>query len=318
MKVKKEYTDDGLFALMNDWPGLKRITAVVAFLLLATVVGEAGMCRAESFNKKINKLNTGSETILNDLLDDIFQQTGYTIVVSEQLSSVPVVGVYRDITVDDFLRRVLKKQNVSVLYDKKKKQVLVRGFGESIRLGKDGGSYSVSGQGGVSEGSAAPSEAVDPLSGIPVAELQEKQARQMEELRRRENDPDAVDPLSGMSLAELQAKQARQMEELKGRENDPDAIDVLGDIPVVELREKKSRQLEQLKKQQTDPEAIEPQSGLPYMQLNAKKARQLEQLKAREKDPGAVDPLSGIPLIELQEKQSRQLEQLRRQQNTSD
>jgi len=242
--------------------------------------------------KKIN-LATEQNTVLKDVLGEIQKQTGYQVIVSDELSAIPVVGMYNDISIEDFLRRVFKKYNVSVIYDEKKQVAYVRSFGEDLKLKQTGAFHSVPRDELLKETGADSSE-IDPLSGISVAELKRMQMEQLEEMERLANDPDAVDPLGEVPLADLREKQAGQLDQLKNRQNDAEAVDPQTGLSVAELQEKKARQLEMMRARENDPDAVDPQSGIPLRELREKQARQLEMLRARENDPNAPDPLMQI------------------------
>jgi type II secretory pathway component GspD/PulD (secretin) len=275
-----------------------KIGVLVVALFLLTAVVEPETCAAEIYSQKIVKLNTGNTTVLRDVLDDIFKQTGYKIIVSEELASVPVVGVYEDVSVENFLRRALRKYNVSVIYDEKEQIAVVRAFGENLNENQKGAYVAVPKDGLLKEGEEDSSE-IDPLSGVAVAELKRLQIEQLEEMERLRNDPETLDPLSDMPMVELQRLQAQQLEEMGRQKNDPEAVDPQSGIPLAEQQQSLERQLEEMEKRNNDPAAVDPLSGESLSELRANRDRQLEELRKRENDPNAVDPLENIPQSDL-------------------
>jgi len=284
----------GLLSLSPNYRSVfMKIGVLVVSLFLLTTFVEPETCAAEIYSQKIIKLNTGSTTVLRDVLDDIFKQTGYKIIVSDELASVPVVGVYEDVSVENFLRRALRKYNVSVIYDEKEQIAVVRAFGENLNENQKGAYVAVPKDGLVKEGE------VDPLSGVAVAELKRLQLEQLEEMERLRNDPETLDPLSDIPMVELQRMQTQQLEEMGRQKNDPEAVDPQTGISLVEQQRLLAEQLEMMEKQNNDPAAVDPLSGMPLSELRSNRDRQLEELKKRENDPNAVDPLENIPQSDL-------------------
>lgn len=272
------------------------ILIVSLFVVIAFM--QTGSCEAEIYTQKIEKLSIGDKTVLRDVVDDIFKQTGYKIVVSDELALTPIAGVYEDVSVENFLRRVFKKYNVSVIYDEKAKVAFVRAFGENLNKDQKGAYVAVPKEGLLEDGESDPS-AVDPLSGISLAELKRTQIEQLEEMERLRNDPETLDPLSGTPLMELQRAQSQQLEEMERQKKDSEAVDPLTDNPLAEQQRSVAEQLEEMEKRNNDPAAVDPLSGDSLSELRAGQARQLEELGKRENDPNAVDPLENIPLSDL-------------------
>lgn len=261
------------------WGRLSVLTLLVAGLVVA---GQTPS-HAEKLAQKKIRVAFNQQIPLQEALKEVYKQTGYTVYVRKNLSKVPVQGIYWDTTIDAFLRRVLKNYNVSVLYNDLEKVAVVRDFGESLRGAGEGGTFVSFSEEELADEELEAPKGVDPLSGMPLAELRRIKREQMAELERIRNDPDSFDPFSGLSRAAMEENQ----EKLNQQRSDPEAIDPLSGLPLSELRERQT----ETDRQRNDPDAIDPLSGIPYSEL---KKKQEEYQKQRKENPG-VDPLSQIP-----------------------
>ncbi len=254
--------------------GVFTMLVFAATVLLVSTPGEA-----VNLNEKKVKIVTTQNTVLKDVLGDIHKQTGYQVVVSEELSTIPVVGVYDDISIEDFLRRVFKKYNVSVIYDEKKQVAYVRSFGEDLKQSQTGAYLSVP-RDELLKGTEVDPNETDPLSGISLAELRRMQEEHLQEMERQANDPEAVDPLGGVPLADMK----RNQQELDRQKADPATVDPLSGIPLADLRKNQA----EADRRANDPDAVDPLSGLPMSVLR----KNQEELDRQRIDAGGVDPLN--------------------------
>jgi len=62
---------------------------------------------------------------LKSILQDIEQQTGFTIILKGQIKSDPIAGFYNNTTVSDFLSIALEENDISVSTDLEKKRITI-------------------------------------------------------------------------------------------------------------------------------------------------------------------------------------------------
>ncbi|BCO09782.1 hypothetical protein GF1_21580 [Desulfolithobacter dissulfuricans] len=187
----------------------------------------------------------GTGQPLRDVITFLAEKEGYKIVIPEDWSSIPVYGIYSDVTIDSFLRRVVRDKNFSIDFDESRKEIVVHDFGG--KLSSRTGSPTKNRQVVVSSQQSYSPGPVDPETGIPEAELEKLHARQLEELRRQGEDPDAIDPLTGLPMAILLKLQAEQMEKLNEYENDPEAIDPETGLRAADLKKLHVEQMKKIK-----------------------------------------------------------------------
>ncbi|MCL7487094.1 MAG: DUF4373 domain-containing protein [Desulfobulbaceae bacterium] len=254
----------------------------MTLLVAGLVVAGQTPSQAEKLDQKNIRVAFNQQVPLQEALTEIYRQTGYKVYVSEELAQLNIQGVYWDLSIDEFLRRALKKYNVSVVYDDNAQIATVRGFGENLgRSGGEGNFVSVSGD----ELSATQAEdpgAIEPLSGIPYATLRELQEQQLAEMKKQLTDPDALDPFSGASypgISESQAEVDRQREE-------PDAVDPLSEVPIATLKENQAK----LDEQRERGDVVDPLSGAPYSVLRENQ----RQLDMKRENSDMFDPLSEV------------------------
>lgn len=162
----------------------------------------------------------GTGQPLLDVIKSLAGKEGYKIKIPKSWNNIPVYGVYSDVTIDSFLRRVVRNKNFSIDFDEGRNEIVVHDFGGKLSSRK--GSPVENRQGVVTSQQSYSSRPVDPETGIPLAELERLHARQLEELRRQEEDPGAIDPMTGLPVAVIMKLQEEQLEKLKEYENDPE------------------------------------------------------------------------------------------------
>jgi len=220
-----------------------------------------------------------------DVADDLSRQSGFKIIFDEKWNSIPVSGKYSAVTLEEFFRRVFRKQNTSLLFDNQQKLVVVRFFGD--KSFKELLSSSLA-------DSAGSADQV-------TEEIRELHAQQRQELEDYLNDPESVDPLSGMKLVEIRAMHDQQRSELEQSLSDPNTVDPvsgssLGDIE--QLHKEQGAEIEQFR---NNPENVEPETGMTIAQIKALHDAQRAELQRMLNDPNTVDPISGKTLAEIWE-----------------
>ncbi|WP_456384878.1 hypothetical protein [Desulfolithobacter sp.] len=187
----------------------------------------------------------GTGQPLRDVITSLAEKNGYKIVIPKDWSFIPVYGIYSSVTIDSFLRRVVRDKNFSIDIDEGGKEIVVHDFGGKSSSRTDSSAEDrhlvTTPQQRYDPGP------VDPETGIPKAELEKLHARQLEELRRQEEDPDAIDPLTGLPMAILLKLQAEQLEKLNEYESDPEAINPETGQNAADLKKLHAEQMKKIK-----------------------------------------------------------------------
>jgi len=204
---------------------------------------------------------------LGNLVGEIAEQTGYTILIPKEWCSLPVRGRYVDVQVESFFRRVVRGESIAVSVDEKKKVVLVRSY--RSRTGSGAG-YVVAG-GKKNTGS-------DGTIGVVEQGLNDFQLAQIGELERLKSDPDAVDPELGIRQGDLWAIQERQLQDLARESDDPDVVDPELGVRQGALWAIQERQLQDLARESDDPDVVDPELGVRQGDLWAIQKRQIQDL----------------------------------------
>ena len=218
-----------------------------------------------------------------EVADEIFKQSGYKIIFDEKWNTLPVSGKYSDVTIEEFFRRVFRKQNTSLLFDNQGKFVVVRFFGD--KSFKELMSTSLADTSGNRE--QVPEE---------IAELHRQQHQELEDYL---NDPESVDPMSGMKLVVIREMHDEQHAELEQMKNNPDTIEPTSGATVGELQQLQAAQQKENDQLRNNPETVEPESGMNVGAIAEMHRAQRAELERMLKDPDTVDPTSGMKLSEI-------------------
>ncbi len=227
----------------------------------------------------------------SQVASEINSQTGYTVIFDEKWNSLPISGVYNDVSLEEFFRRVFRKQNTSLLIDSQDKLLIVRFFGDKSFEDLLSGAL-VAGKGPGNQNQ------------IPD-EIRELHAQQRQELQDYLNDPESVDPLSGMKLVDIRSLHEKQHEELEQSMNNPETIDPVSGATLGEIEQLHSSQSSDIEQFKNNPENVEPDSGMTRGQIQELHATQREELKRMLSDPNTVDPTSGMKLSEIWERSKK-------------
>jgi hypothetical protein len=260
---------------------------ILCFLVLALFIPDQSAISQTLIEQK-NQINIRIENkSFQSIIQEITKQSGYQIIVSEEFLKIPVTGIYQNTTLDNFLRRIFKEYNVSIIYDDFEQVAYVHPFGEKVAVSE---TFSSGYQSQPSTELASNFEEIDPLSGIPLAILEKKQLDQIEELERINSNPNAIDPLSGMYVSEMNEKIAEQQMILQEANNNPEAVDPLSGLPLIELHEDRLSD-----SNHEDPDAVDPLSGIPIKRLQEISAKQMNMLKEMQ-DEGSLH----APLLDME------------------
>jgi YHS domain-containing protein len=219
------------------------------------------------------------EKPLNLVAEEIFKQTGCKITFDEKWNALLLSGQYTGVTLEEFFQRALRKQNVTLSYDKKGNFVNLRFLGDRD-IGKIKANTLASENASLVQANEDikvlheqqrqalqkylnDPESVDPVSGMKLGDLHELHGAQRTELERLQNDPKTIDPVSGMTNAEIKKLHDVQHVESEHLRNDPNAVDPVSGMTNAEIKKLHEVQhvaLEQLKKPSVTekPEQVKP------------------------------------------------------------
>lgn len=171
---------------------------------------------------------------LREVIGMIAQQTSYEIAIDAKWGDHPVSGKYDQVTVDDFFKRTLRGENISIIHNDADRKIVVRLFGQkmpvkylSVSVGPDGSLK----QKHLSQSEEFARLKEDPdfvdIGGATNAEKWEKHRAQAEEHAREKTDPAFTD-MSGMSNEEKWQEHAAQSRQHELMKKDPAFVDMGG------------------------------------------------------------------------------------------
>lgn len=230
---------------------------------------------------------------LDRVVKDIKQQTGYTIILSESLVSVPVTGLYTDVTIDNFFTRVLRGKNISILSDENEKLIVVRAFGDKIIL---------------REGAISPENLSKIVPGMDItfAELQEQERLNKIALEEALNDPNTIDPVTGLTLGEVREQEEENKMALEeALKSDDIIVPQSGGMNMSEVRENEKQNKMELETKLNDPNTIDPVTDMKLSDLRQAEKENKRILEEALNNPDTIDPWTGLTLRELRESEKR-------------
>jgi hypothetical protein len=213
------------------------------------------------------------EKPLKLVAEEIFKQTGYKVIFDEKWNALPLSGQYTGVTVGEFFRRSLRKQNVTLSYDKKDNVVNLRFFGD-----RDNGKIKADTLASENETNAQIKKDVKVLH-----------EQQRQDLQKYLKDPESVDPVSSMKLVDIQELHGNQQAELKNLQNDPAAIDPVSGMANAEIKKLHDVQQEESTQLRKDPEAVDPESGMTNIEIKKLHDVQHAELEQLKKNPVMED-----------------------------
>ena len=265
-----------------------------AFVLIASVFLIS--LSAPVFSTEIDR-SCGEEEVFSlklenkpfsEVAGELNKQTGYTIIYDEKWNSLPISGHYNDVTLEEFFRRIFRKQNTSLLIDSRDKLLIVRFFGDKSFDDLLSGAM-IAGKGPGDQ------------QGISV-EIRELHKKQRQELQDYLNDPESVDPMSGMKLVDIRALHEEQHEKLEKMKDNPATVDPVSGATLGEIKKLHKSQSESIEQFRNNPNNVEPDSGMTRAQIQELHAAQHTELQRMLSDPNTVDPISGMKLSEIWER----------------
>jgi YHS domain-containing protein len=209
------------------------------------------------------------EKPLKLVAEEIFKQTGYKVVFDEKWNELSMSGQYVGVTLEEFFRRSLRKQNVTLSYDEKNNVAKLRFFGD-----RDIGKIKASTL--ASENDASSQVKKD----IKVLHEQQRQ-----DLQKYLKDSDSVDPVSGMKLADIQKMHGTQQAELEYLRNNPETIDPVSGMANAEIKKLHDVQQGESTQFRENPAAIDPESGMTNAEIKKLHDVQHAELKQLKENP---------------------------------
>ncbi len=281
----------------------RHLGAFVLFFSAALLTVTVRTCPAE---EPMSAPATARQTItldltrmpLKDAAAEIARQTGYAVAVEKQWGDIPVSGRFNGIEIETFFRRVLKKNNLSIVTDEQKKTITVRLFGSK--------------------------EQADLLTAVPVSNMdsdgeqlskyssitRKVYQKLVSELAAWKNDPDSIDPMTGNNLARVRETYNEQVEELVRQQDDPTVIDPLSGKQLVRVRQDFEDQVNEMERLESSPETIDPFTGKSVAEIKNRYQEQVAALERWKRDPDAIDPMTGNKLSAVRRRYEEQIKKL--------
>jgi len=296
-----------------DFGGSVLICGIVRYLIVFVVIVAGSMLR-QGVKDTVHAASiavsgpyvsvdlTGHAKSLNEILGQLTKQTGYKIEIPKDWDSLQVKGKFIDVPVEKFFRRIIRGQSISVMIDKKRKNIQVRSYQEGTLIGFVGKKIDLQ------DALNSTGCMIDPETGICKDQLADMQAKQIAQMERYKNNPNSIDPDTGIRYYDLRKLQEEQLRNLAAREKDPNAIDYETGLFNGDLRILQDEQILALEKNQNNPVAIDPQTGMAMSVLKRLQKQQICDLKKMKKEPTYIDPESGMFVRELEKIRKQQLQ----------
>lgn len=276
--------------------GSKRLLLVAVFLLAGAMFMPNPLLAGDNSSPLDDvKITLNLKDIpLKNVAEDIRRQTGYTVVFSESLVSVPVSGMYNEVSLDEFFRRALKGKNISVVTDTAEKLFVVKAFGDKTI---------------VALGDKISPEKLNEM--VPGMDLTFEELRQQEEANKLALDealsnPDTIDPISGLSLGEVRKQEEENKAALDEALNNPETVvPHSGDLTMEQIREANAKNKEELARRMNDSNTVDPVTGMNLGELKRVEAENKRVLDEALKNPDTIDPMTGLTLRELRAQEGK-------------
>lgn len=213
-------------------------TAKVLLILALFQIGFAHLiahdCRASN-NESISPIFslTVENEPLKRVLEKVSTSTGYTITISKELADVPVTAGFKDVSLDEGLRRLLKGFNYTVVTLENEKQIVITVYGSGQNSGKIP----------IAESSEVIRPAHSREGGVPQEPIEEKrmQQRRVAPLEKKVIPP--ADPQESDAVVKKMETLIKEMEALR-EQNKKGGPGNLIPVPPEEMLEKMNLQPE--------------------------------------------------------------------------
>ncbi len=214
---------------------------------------------------------------LDQIVVNLEQQTGYTIILDREFDNVLINGSFLDIHIEYFFNRVLKQENYAVEVDQKNKKIYVKSFGKrrylsSIKINYDNPTV---------------------IGEIDSKELRKLHIEQVKKGREKYEDQ-GIDSVTGLPLANLKAMQEASvrigLEKYKNQ-----GIDSVTGLPLLELKAIHEAAV-RTERESYEDQGIDSVTGLPLAKLKAMHEAAVRIGREKYEDQG-VDSVTGLPLI---------------------
>lgn len=260
-------------------------------LLLIVIVGfstenvQSGEYAQQSAVKRFSIEVKGQ--VFKEILVELEKKSGVLVTIDEELGNVKITGDFSDVTLEEFLHRALKEQNIALEFGKNGSIVTVQSFKMASNVGK------LVGKGSTKEMQAEQlvalaerqknPDAIDPTTGVPRGVLKKMQEKQLVDFAEWQNNPDSKDPMTGLRKGDLQVIQEKQLTAFAEWQDNLDAKVPRTDVRRGELKEMQASQLAGFDRWRNDPNSKDPMTGLPRGELKKMQERQLAEFADRGK-----------------------------------
>jgi hypothetical protein len=253
---------------------VSKIFLVVVCMFLVLTASRSFGQKTNSLPEKLTISLDLRKKPLKSVAEEIFKQTGYKVIFDEKWNELPLSGQYTGITLDEFFRRSLRKQNITLFYDEKNHVAMLRFFGD-----KDFGNIKTE---LLASGNASNTQAKEDVKLLHV--------QQRQDLQKYLKDPGSVDPVSGMKLVDIRELHTTQRAELEQLRKDPKTIDPVSGMKNAEIGKLHDVQQEESNQLRDDPKTIDPESSMTIAEIRGIHDVQHAELEQLKKSPGIEVP----------------------------
>lgn len=229
---------------------------------------------------------------LEEVIKDISRQTGYNVKIREKWQTLPVSGVFSNITIEDFFRRIFREENISIISDDKNKIIIVRAFGDKIRGNKSDVTFN----------NVKKNNTISKLSFRGLSEQEEKNQADFENILK---NPETIDPVTGLTLSALQEKERKNKADFENKIMDLQAVDPLTGLTLYALQDKEKKNRINLDTKTKNQSTLDPLTGLPLSALQDQEVKNNLDFEKMVNNPETVDPVTGLTLSTLREQEKK-------------
>jgi hypothetical protein len=243
-------------------------------------------CSVASGNSQMDFVNfDGLKDIsFRQIGDQISRQTKYTLLIDKSiLDEKIIVGRYGDLPVDEFLSRIMKKKNHSIVYDNAENKIIISTF----KSAKKDNFYKFESSVAILSGK------IDPVTQEDYAAINDSLRRAQKNIFQRINDPDEIDPVSMQRYYEINLA----LEKSANINNQKELIDHVSGKSFEQINVALQNVTEKFK----ETDMIDQVSGQQYKIINKALDQSRETTQKKRLDPSSVDPISGRTYREINE-----------------
>lgn len=255
------------------------ILLVFCFILPFNAIGQQAKPNA------IINIETNKKP-LKEIVQLISDQINTKIKIDSEWLDLPVSGKFQKVEVGSFFRRVLKGQNITVLYDESNNQIIIRSFSSSAF--KTYNSLS-----------DERNDGVDQISGVKLSDIKELRKKEAIDKQEYFSNPESIDQMSGMTLGEIASLREQEKEAKEIALNSPDSVDQMTGLLIAEINKLHEREKKEIEEYFTNPKSVDQISGLKVTEINNIRAIEAQKIEEYYSNPSSIDQMSGLTLDEI-------------------